>query len=545
MLLGHTGLTDSVPMVVDDAGTTYVLLTNGPDGALSLEVVAVNKEAEIVWQRRYDDETLIRPKNPRIFIEGERLRLFWVADNQLYTVQIAQSGEMLGTPTAISGDVSVEDFDATRNEHGRWYVWLSGPRREPGLYRLPAGDIGAGTPERVDAEGVRPELEYVNGALHVLWAHYPTGYEQKSVFYAHYPEGNFRADAEQMVGEPQVAPSSVMEGPYLGFDTQRVYVFWSVLVRTGLDAGSAETRYISFPYGAANEVPSEQMFVPRTYDLVYEPNVGGPLHAGARATWDTTGGAAFITDLDPMDTVRDELAVAMRTKIPYLRRKEQAQVAVAYLQNGQPNGYQLLSFTSATSEHPSILDSQGYLIVSWLEQSGESGFAAYMAQTTPTFVDAMRNITPDDASRLLANMTFDLLSGALLLPFALAWIVVPAIVLFATSFLRADDAPLHSPGVLISLGLAILGYWGSKIAFLPAMREYVPFSAWIPFIPPWLELPLQIIVPVLISALALYIAWRYTYRVLRRSPFFFLLIYAATDGIITMAIYGVIVFGAF
>lgn len=546
MLLGTTQVAERVPMAVDDAGTTYVLLINGPEGAFSPEIVAVNTDAEIVWRRNYEGEIRGRPKAPRIYVEEERLRLFWVTDNQLYTVQVAQTGEMLDMPAAISGDVRVENFDATRDEQGRWFVWMAGPRREPGLYRLPVGDLNAGTPERVDDEGVRPEIEYVDGTLHALWAHYPTGYEEKSLLYARYSDGVFQANVEQVVAHPQVAPATVMEGPYLGFDTERVYVFWSVLVRTGLEAGSAETRYVSVPYGGLDEVPaSKQMFVPPTYDLTYDRSVRGPLNAGERVAWDATRGSAFITNLDPVDTVSDELAVAMRVKIPYLRRKEQAQVAVAYLRDGQPNGYQLLSFTSPASEHPSILDSEGHLIVSWLERSGESGFAVYMAQTTPAFVDATRNVTPDDVGRLLANMTFDLLSGALLLPFALAWIVVPAIVLFATSFIRDDDAPLHSPGVLISLGLAIVGYWGSKIAFLPSMRDYVPFSAWIPFMPTWIELPLQILVPAGIAVLALYLAWRFTYRVQRRSPFFFLLIYAAVDGIMTMAVYGVIVFGAF
>lgn len=546
VLLGNTQAAETVPMAVDDSGTTYVFLVNGPEGALSPEVVAVDAQAEVVWRRRYESVTVLRPKSPRIFIEGERLRLFWIADDQLNMMQISQSGEMLGPPDVISGDVTVESFDATRDEVGQWFVWMAGPRREPGLYRLPAGSLTGSAPERIDPMGVRPVLEYYDGTLHALWAHYPTGYEEKALFYANYPNGIFEPDVEQVVGEPMVAPSSVLEGPYLGFDMERVYVFWTILVRTGLEAGSVETRYVSFPYGALNEAsPPEQLFAPPNYDLTYERAIQGPLQAGERAAWDATRGTAFITDLDPTDMVTDELAVAMSTKIPYLRRKEQVQVAVAYFQNGAPNGYQLLSFTSSSSEHPGILNNDGYLIVSWLERSDLPGFAVYMAQTTPAFVDSLRGITPDDASRLLANMTFDLLSGALLLPFALAWIVVPTIVLFVTSFLREEDAPLQSSGVLISLGLAILAYWASKIAFLPSMRDYVPFSAWIPFLPTWLEIPLQILVPVFIAAGALYIAWRYTFRVQRRSPFFFLLIYATVDGIATMAVYGVLVFGAF
>ena len=52
-------------------------------------------------------------------------------------------------------------------------------------------------------------------------------------------------------------------------------------------------------------------------------------------------------------------------------------------------------------------------------------------------------------------------------------------------------------------------------------------------------------VPALIAAIALFTAWYYTYRVERRSALFLFLIYALIDGILTMAVYGVLVFGAF
>jgi hypothetical protein len=88
-------------------------------------------------------------------------------------------------------------------------------------------------------------------------------------------------------------------------------------------------------------------------------------------------------------------------------------------------------------------------------------------------------------------------------------------------------------------------YWAGKLVTIPAMRDYVPFSAWLPIVPSWLNLPLRLGVPLLIAALALLIAWRYTYGRQNRALLFFMLIYIAIDGVLTMAVYGVIIFGAY
>jgi hypothetical protein len=133
----------------------------------------------------------------------------------------------------------------------------------------------------------------------------------------------------------------------------------------------------------------------------------------------------------------------------------------------------------------------------------------------------------------------------MLVPLALAWVVAPLVVLGITSVIRRREESFTSPGVIISLTLAIVAYWVSKLALMPTIQDYVPFSAWVPFMPSALGLPLQVGVPVLISGLALAVAWRYTYGHERPSPFFFLLIFVAVDGILTMAVYGVTFYSAF
>ena len=140
---------------------------------------------------------------------------------------------------------------------------------------------------------------------------------------------------------------------------------------------------------------------------------------------------------------------------------------------------------------------------------------------------------------------FGLLGGAVLVPVALVWFIAPLVVLGLTSVIRRKDVSLTNPGVIISLALAAAAYWVSKLTFMPTIQDYVPFSAWWPFIPPVLNIPLRLGVPILITGVALLVAWRFTYGRDRPSPFFLLLIYLVVDSVLTMAIYGVTFYGAF
>ncbi len=261
---------------------------------------------------------------------------------------------------------------------------------------------------------------------------------------------------------------------------------------------------------------------------------------------ETNGGNSFISELAIDPAQAPEVAIAFHTKLAYLRRKEQGQVSTLFFQDGEPFAYQQISFTPASSGYPAILSDQaGQLYITWLESGADSGYDVYFSSTAPDIRNVLEGITWGDVGRLGAETLFGFLGGAMLAPLALAWVVAPLVVLGLTSVIRRKDESFTSPGVIISLTLAIAAYWVGKLALLPTIHDYVPFSAWLPFIPSPLNLPLQVGVPVLISGLALVVAWRYTYGHDRPSPFFFLLIFVAVDGILTMAVYGVTVYGAF
>jgi hypothetical protein len=241
-----------------------------------------------------------------------------------------------------------------------------------------------------------------------------------------------------------------------------------------------------------------------------------------------------------------ESAIAFYARIEYLRRKEQAQIGTIFLQGGDATTYQLLSFTPGESFDPAIYsDPGGFLYLTWLERGGLPGFMVYFTSTAPDLQQALNTLSWRDLGDLAAETLFGLLTGALLIPIVFIWLIVPTALMALTSFLRSEEEDLTNPGTLISLVLAGAAYWVGKLLVLPGMRSYVPFSAWIPFLPPWSSIPLQIGVPLIATALALLVAWHFTYRQDRPSPLFFMLIYAAADGVLTTAVYGVLIFAAF
>jgi hypothetical protein len=77
------------------------------------------------------------------------------------------------------------------------------------------------------------------------------------------------------------------------------------------------------------------------------------------------------------------------------------------------------------------------------------------------------------------------------------------------------------------------------------MRDYVPFSAWIVFLPEWVRTPLLLGVPFLIAVVSLGLAWIISSREEEPTTYRIVVAYIIIDAILTMAIYGVLIYAAF
>lgn len=210
------------------------------------------------------------------------------------------------------------------------------------------------------------------------------------------------------------------------------------------------------------------------------------------------------------------------------------------MQDGVPTAYQLLSVTPGGSFVPAVVsDGVGQLYVTWLERADEPGFAVYLASTAVDIQAALGAVTWRDVGRMGVETLFGLVTGALLAPIALlVWLLVPSLVLAPTWVIRRGGENLTDPGARISLAAAFVAYWAVKLVTLADARTYVPFSAWIPVIPSWLEGLLQVGVPAAIASVALGTAWRFARRSKTKSAALCLVVYAAVDSLLTTAVYG-------
>jgi hypothetical protein len=540
----ETRIGDPVAMTLDDDGGIYLLFVTAVNSQLSPKIVALNRQAEQVWEQTLPI-ALSQPDRPAILWDGHVLNLLWLASNSLYQAQLDTAGKTIMEPRQISSETMVDAFDAAVSPDGRLTVWYAGSRSAPGLYALPETSL-TNEAVLVDAAGVRPSLQYdAAGHLHSSWIHYPPGYSDTTYYYAVYDAGVFEAGRETAVYRPQLKPTDIMSGPWLGMDNQQVYLVWNISVRTGPEAGKILTQYLTFPPGHPALLSGPQaMIVPGTADLDYEYTPDDGLAAGQRVLpIDVYPSTTAVTDAALLTTNQPapEMAVAFDALVQHEFRKERGQIGIMYLKNWQVNGYQLLSFTPNASVMPSIIsDADGYLYLTWLERADSGGFQIYFASTAPDLVVALSDVTTGDLARIGRETIFGLLSGAVLSPILVAlWTLLPMLMLYITSILRRGQAGKRVlVGTIISLLLAFAAYWLVKLATIPGIRSYVPFSAWIPGLPVWLQVPLQIGVPIVATLIAIAAAWYFTYRRNSESILNFLFIFIAVDGLITMSIYG-------
>ena len=548
LLLGNSTLSDPVPMTLDEEGRIYfVLLTDTEEEPQkTFNVIALDPSGSALWTRSLAEIDFSRPFSPHIIWENEGLRLFWLDTDSFYTLALDSQGNPLDDEAIrLSAEIEVESYAIAEDDSGRHTVWFSGSRENPGLYSLSTSD-GKGEVISIAPEGIRPQLRYDReNTLHATWLEYPLGYGDTKIIYAESPSFN-----PQTVQEFSIGPSNGLDGPIMGIDDTEVYLFWTIIIRSGLEAGAIRTQVMHFPLGKA-DLASEPILLamPTTYDVQFESIENSSLNVGERISLKngnlpkTVKVQKILTN--PMQ--EGELAIIFRSPTQYLWRKEKEQVNMAYFDEGEATSYQPLSFTTSLSAYPNVLNSPDrYLYAVWLEKIEDDYNSVYFASTSPEIIETMSHSTARELGRVAMQVSFGILVGILMAPIAAGVLVVaPLGVLLLFSPIRkiGSNRTQDITGV-ISLIFAITLFWMGKFTMIPGMMNYVPFSAWVPEIPVFLADILRWAVPISIALIAIFVAWFYTYRQSNKSTLYFLLIYAGVDSLLTAAIYAVLIYGA-
>lgn len=551
LLVGYTPYSTQVTFARDEEGNTYFFHFGGESSEnANLQATALNSAGEIAWERSVDQNFRL-PREPHLAFDGQALQLFWISDNIVFTMRLGLDGEILRQPQQISGQYPAYSLDVIVHPEAGVIVFFGGTRQQPGIYAF-APDNYYGSPQIIDELGTRPAMTIDSyGVLHAAWAHDPTGYEARGIYYAQFPNLDFRSDQGVRVAALISGLTSVLDGPWLGQNGDAMLVLWNLSVLTGMEAGNISTEYVILPIEGIEQGFQQKpsvLYVPSDYHESYrlEATV---LQAGERI-WlqDVEGGySARVQKLSIVDSNFSELVIALEAKVDFLRHKEEFQIALLFFQDVQPTSYQLLSFDATASRLPFLVsDEAGNLYLTWIQAADELGNAIFFATTEQELREAISAFDSADTASVASDAVFGLLSGVLLLPIALVWLMVPLGAVGLTSLIRKEDEPIYAVGTVVGLVLALASFWYGKYLTLQIldMTNYVPFSAWIPQISSQIANLLRIVVPVLIFVVSILFAWRQTYAKENRSVLFFVIYYSLLDSLISLAIYGLLIYGA-
>lgn len=552
LLLGETNLAAPVEVKINESGDVYGVLFPRDlenDNLYQPELITMHASGKIS-ERKPLDFLISQPRQSKIFLTDQGIDLFWIDSHQVKMIQFDLMGNLLSDVRILSGSGIASNFEVLYVDDS-YFIFYSGRQDNPGVYAL-SGALDDLQETTIDPLGIRVNLfQDSESQFHLLWARYPVSYGDLEFYYAKYSPDLAVFSDPTIVFTKYISPTSRIEGPVLSVDTEVVYLFWSEVVLTGLEAGNSTTNYRYFPIGQPDAVrPTMSINIPSISGLEQSSYPYGFFDVGDRVS---LGGyfprTPYIEDIKSLDVQFEETALVFRSRSEYKWRDRRNQVNVAYLSDGLITSYQPLSYTSAESYYPSvILDQDMNLYVTWLEK-GELTYRVYLTTTDSLKKTNIDLVTVDDYLYLAAEGLFGILAGAVLSPFAaVAWGGIGLIgFIFNMIFSQFNRPVFRTIGEILSMATGVGVFWFMKLATLPGLKtlDYVPFSAWIPRIPDNLTQLLIYGVPALIALIAFSVAYFKTYGKKSGSPIYFYLLYCAVDALLSCAVYGILIYGSF
>ncbi|MDF1499177.1 MAG: hypothetical protein P1P76_01735 [Anaerolineales bacterium] len=543
--LGITESTRRVPMTLDPEGNLYAgFFSLGETGGMSL--MKFTSDGELDWRVTESQSRFATGRNLELAWHNGSLLAIWIDSGDLLSATIQADNGELGPFSILVEDLQIKDISVADSDEDKLVIAFSGSADEPGIYLLQGSNLT--TPVLIDPQGVRPQLVIdAYSSLHAAWIYQPAVLQDAQLRYAVFPEMVVQENPQITQFVTLYRTSDVIEGPFLGVDLTHVYLGDTAMIRTGLREGQIETSYRAFPLWdpLAASVPV-RLFMPMDYEIFYtEPSPPTGLQVGPRADWDGLSlNTDQIVEVVATGTSRSEVALAFHERVDSLSGQTQAQIGLLTMQVGKPDGYQLISFTSTGSKQPNLLVSQdGYVFLSWLEVTDVRTYSVYLATTKPGLKTEFDALTMQDWQNMIGDLTFGMLSGLVLFPVVLLWMIPPLLLMALLSVIRRNEDRLTRPGHLISLLVALAVFQYLKFGIFPSLRASIPFIQWLPIIPGSWYRPLQITVPIAIVLLSGVIAMNMVRKRGQSSPTVLFILYALIDGVLTLAIYGGSLFG--
>ncbi|MEJ2707398.1 MAG: hypothetical protein P8074_07265 [Anaerolineales bacterium] len=536
---GSTGLS------VENGGQrVHIIWPYDTDEGIRLHYVQLGQSAQPIVESDLDLAGQL--KAPRLVSSGRGyLHLFWSSreagtqDWQLYYQRLEEDGRLSGTPKRLSppGAVIGEYTAISDQAGGAVLTWGKGSAGDLYILHLgPDGSILSG-PEIFASQGESPTARLdTAGQLHLAWR------QGADIYYAVTGLDQLGAISGSRVTRLTLSTGVSLSGPVVGVTNDWVYILWSLLSQSGMEAGTASTEYVASPRGSMDFSNPERIWIPAEEEITYSPyqsSLGLTQLADLAQVPSQT--SDFILNPNTLESQEAEMVVALGVN-QQLRLDVQLQIATLVLRDGKVQGFSMAGKTDRISDDAVIAaDSQGNLHLVWREGAG--GNKVFYATTEPQARAELDRINAGDmiGAALQGGME-SFVSVALLPVIGFGWLL-PGLLVVGIYKLFRDYENMHDLVSWIPLIIAILMYEGLKWVTLPTMTSYVPFSAWLEIPSAW-DAPLRLGMPILIFLVAAFVAYRMQKRYSASTLVFYMAL-GLTDAILSLAIYGVNFLGVF
>jgi hypothetical protein len=538
-------------MAVDDGDLYFVWSL--PRGVKAfLHLARLDGEGHVIINRNLSSG-LSDPRQNRILVGPDgSLHLFTLARREahayrgLFHLTLSPGGEPLSEPELVSlPGWEVKSYDMTGDLDRTLHIFWSGEDEDgPHLFYLQLEEGVASGSEPLVPGGVDPAARIDrDGHLHLIWIEGGEREEEEAIFATTFPEAMVTPTRGVKLLDIERGMMGTRTGPVLGLDSRYGYVIWAIEERTRLEGSIATAWYAFFP------LEKPEATTPRRFVL---PGVDRPIYTEYESPYGYNHLMLLSADLpsaeQPIDmaastqTQGKELPVAFRVYVDYGRHKK-FQIGMVVFKEGRVIGYQSAGKSRYPSSRPTLLaDDRGNLHLAWIDSTGGGSTHVYYASTSPLVKAHLDRLTGEDLLSGAMRTTDGLLFGLLLAPLILL-LLGPAFVwgLFCMVVIHFDD--LGTKRGKIGLVVALLIYFVTKLLGLPSLFSYVPFSAWLPFLPSGLSRLLMVGIPLLVSGGAVAVAIWFLRRVESRELLAALLAFAVPDALLTLMVYSPSILG--
>lgn len=537
LLLGQTALKQATALEVDAAGRVHVVWCEiTEEGGNALHYARLEDGVVTVDRRLTLD--LPDPRRPQLLVDlAGNVHLVWLSRSegveQLYHSVLDESGQP-AEPLLVSREGEsvggAQVYVAPAGEVA--FIWsgqyASGPA---GLYHWVLGD-GA-SPIQLVSDGTDPAVMVDSaGTVHLAWMVH-RGATARDVYYGTLVDGDVAPAGGTRVTDFEYAESAAYWGPVLAADTDNVYVIWSVQnMGGGLTPTAAFAYYVGFEPGQAAYRDPSPIRVPSESRPDYASHAG-PYSYSKLAPFTAGYGSDFANAPAAVRLQADEVPLVLSAVVESTAEST-IELAMIVLDDGRPVGYELASKTPGASVVSTLVaDSDLNLHLAWLDTAGFGQYDLYYATTAPEARGWLDRVSSDDVVLRVADTAWGVLSGIGLMPIAAVW-NFPPLIWVVVFFIFSGQEHLDRTGTKIGLSAALVIYIGAKLLFMPGLAAGTPFLY---RVPAELASTLTLAVPVIILLLALGALLLYARRSDGPTLFKGYLIFALTDGLLTVVLY--------